>query len=234
MKNITIKGFEHYLIDENGKVYNSISNTKFGGKQIRKNPKELKSWPNKNTGYHTVVLRSEIHKPICVYVHRLVAAAYLPNPLNLPEVNHKDFNVSNNKLENIEWVTRKQNNHHRKTQKTKSEYTPKIDAIVSNTTLLNDGIELYKKYGKLDILCKLWNCSLPYCSNILKMNGIKIYKKNKLPIYLKETLLFEYQNTNMKPKEFKKYIKDKYDISITGYLYVEIRKAFPSITYYKK
>jgi predicted nucleic acid-binding protein len=230
MKNITITEFKHYLIDINGIVYNTIQYV-FGKKQIRKEPRQLKSWPNKNTGYHTVVLRNAIDKPNCVYVHRLVALAYLPNPLNLPEVNHKDFDVSNNKLENLEWVTKEQNAHHRRTQKTKSQYTPKIDAVVSNPILLKEGIELYKKHGRLDAITELWNCSTIYCSNILKMNGVKIFKKNKLSHYLKVKLLFEYQNTNMKPRHFKEYIKDKYKLDITGYLYVELRKGLPEKSY---
>ena len=39
-------------------------------------------------------------------VHRLVATYFIPNPDNLPEVNHKDLNKSNNKVSNLEWVSR--------------------------------------------------------------------------------------------------------------------------------
>jgi len=42
-------------------------------------------------------------------IHRLVAETFLPNPDNLPEVNHKDKNTKNPKLENLEWCTRKDN-----------------------------------------------------------------------------------------------------------------------------
>ena len=42
-------------------------------------------------------------------VHRLVAETFLPNPSNLPEVNHKDENVGNNCVDNLEWATTKYN-----------------------------------------------------------------------------------------------------------------------------
>ncbi len=49
-----------------------------------------------------------------IYVHRMVAAAFLDNPMNLPQVNHKDGDPANNEVSNLEWVTNQQNAIHAK------------------------------------------------------------------------------------------------------------------------
>lgn len=64
-----------------------------------------------NNGRQVVGLTTN-GKTMNKYVHRLVAQAFIPNPLNKPEVNHLDFDKLNNNIQNLEWVTEKENIQH--------------------------------------------------------------------------------------------------------------------------
>lgn len=57
------------------------------------------------TGYVQVHMRDITGKNCVRYIHRLVAEAFLPNPNNFPQVNHKDGNKLNNTVDNLEWCS---------------------------------------------------------------------------------------------------------------------------------
>lgn len=96
---IPIEEGSNYLVTEDGKVFSEFTK------------KFLKNSLSKGTGYYVVnVIKQGKRMP--EYIHRLVAIAFLPNPLNLPEVNHKDGNRLNNHKNNLEWCTGEQNLKH--------------------------------------------------------------------------------------------------------------------------
>lgn len=77
--------------------------------------------PKKYTnGYFFVApCKNGLKKP--TLLHRLVATHFIPNPDNLPEINHKDENKANNRASNLEWCTHKYNSNYG----TKGERTSK-------------------------------------------------------------------------------------------------------------
>ena len=68
---------------------------------------------NDTKGYPMVVMFDKHNKPKTPKRHRLVAEAFLLNPLNKPQVNHIDANKENNDLTNLEWVTNSENHAHK-------------------------------------------------------------------------------------------------------------------------
>ncbi|MBO7715231.1 MAG: HNH endonuclease [Methanobrevibacter sp.] len=79
---------------------------------VRQNKKNklLKPYISKQNGYAYIYIRDNNGKYLNKRIHRLVAETFIPNPLNKCDVNHKDFNRSNNCVNNLEWVTRSENN----------------------------------------------------------------------------------------------------------------------------
>ena len=92
-------GFEkHYLVSIDGEIL-ALRN--------KNGKRKLKPYIDKD-GYCRVRLRGE-GKTVWIGVHKIVAMAFLDNPNNYTMVNHKNFIRSDNRLENLEWCTPKEN-----------------------------------------------------------------------------------------------------------------------------
>lgn len=99
-----INGYEGYAVTRNGVVYSLP----------RKRVKKLrikKAVANMKVDYLRVSLCKN-GKDELIYIHRLVAEAYIPNPENKPMVNHINGIKSDNRVENLEWVTDQENRTH--------------------------------------------------------------------------------------------------------------------------
>lgn len=78
---------------------------------VRRDGKVLKPYARKRDGYMVLTL-SKNGVQRSVRVHRIVAEAFVPNPENLFEINHKDEDRGNNAASNLEWCTHKANCNH--------------------------------------------------------------------------------------------------------------------------
>lgn len=93
-----IPGYEDYQITSWGRVYN-------------KRTQKYMSFEENEKGYLQVRMVKD-GKRKKFKVHRLVAGEFIPNPLDKPQVNHKDGNKKNNSISNLEWVTNQENCDH--------------------------------------------------------------------------------------------------------------------------
>ena len=86
------------------------------------------------------------------FIHRLIAILYVPNPLNLLQVNHKDLDKTNNNSNNLEWCTNDYNTEH--------SY---LNGRLSGNTKLstNDVLSILSSKLSTKQLAKLYNVAIP-------------------------------------------------------------------------
>lgn len=96
---IDVPDYIGYSVSSKGRIRKSVNNHYI----------LLHAW---NMSGYDVIDMSKNNESSSYLVHRLVATAFLPNPENKPQVNHKDGNKKNNCIENLEWCTASENTQH--------------------------------------------------------------------------------------------------------------------------
>ena len=164
-----IKGYEgKYKIGGNGHIIS----------YIRSYPCVIKPWLDSKGRYYMITLPNDQNKRHRELVHRLVAEAFIDNPLNFPEVNHKDSNTHNNKATNLEWCTSAYNMAH-----SYSNMPPDRNRR-SCILVFPDGSQMkFESYADVQRYREKYN--LPFGKYALdyygKSKGFKLIKLNKTP-----------------------------------------------------
>ena len=106
-----VVGYEGlYQVSNLGRVksYAHLVNCRGGGKRIQ--PSKMLTCCFDGKYYHVTLFKNNVRK-VCL-VHRLVASAFVDNPLCKQQINHIDGNKKNNVASNLEWVTQRENIKH--------------------------------------------------------------------------------------------------------------------------
>ena len=136
-----IPNYEKYLINENGVIISYRTH------------KPMKTFIDKK-GYEKIDFKINGKRIRSLLVHRLVALTFIPNPNNLPQVNHKDENKQNNNVNNLEWCDGKYNSNYgtrnkRITQTRYKYYSKPVIQLTKNNEFVKEFkyVEETKKYG---------------------------------------------------------------------------------------
>lgn len=137
-----IEGFDgRYSVSTFGRVWNNETNKLLSGSR------------NKTTGYIRVYLR-KCNKGKTYGVHRLVAKAFLPNPKNLPQVNHRDENKLNNRVDNLEYCSAQYNIDYSRSKE-----------VVQKDLKTGEVIAVFKSTGEAERQTGVDNASIAHCCN---------------------------------------------------------------------
>lgn len=143
----TIIGYGDYAVSNKGRVKSKereITRKKMGAYNVKE--RLLSQYVNKY-GYKCVSLQKD-NKRITLPVHRLVLTTFQPINNDDLQVNHKDGNKLNNSLDNLEWVTAKENIEHAQKMGLRTHFTKRIVKIEGNKKTYYNSVQEAEKENK--------------------------------------------------------------------------------------
>jgi len=147
MRWVVVKDFPWLLVSETGRVLRlarSCQKTR-NGKPVNWIYLPEKELQSRITGAGYLAVQTKIQqKRSTLYVHRLIADAFIAKPFGCNEVNHKDGNKQNNSVKNLEWTTHSQNLLHAHATGLYTNQSLQVDQIIEIKQRLNDGEIAYR------------------------------------------------------------------------------------------
>lgn len=172
-----VKDFEGlYQVSNRGRVRSLDKKVCCG---IKNNPEVVKKGrilnPLKTGSNYLFVQIYKNRKPKIIFIHRLVAQAFIPNPNNYSIVNHRDENPLNNDVDNLEWCNQSYNinygNRNRKVAEKLKNY-PKFSHKVIQKTLDGKIIKSWESISEANRVLNIQRSGIAKCCmNKLKTSG---------------------------------------------------------------
>ena len=145
-----IKDFPGYFITEDGRVFSARKKKALGERNGTKSYLDYNNLIELSQsftfdGYSRVNIINKENKRLTKRVHRLVAENYIPNPDNLPQINHKDENKNNNNVSNLEWCDNQYNAEY-----SKCKFKWIIENLITNEIIEVINLSKFLKENNLD------------------------------------------------------------------------------------
>lgn len=184
-----VKGFEdYYEVSDKGRVRRKKGKTIYKDGRLAEFSQTILKQGKNSKGYLRVYL-SVKSKKYTRSVHRIVAETFLENPENKKTVNHKDCDKTNNEVNNLEWMTNKENMRHafkngcyderdRNTINNLGSYKEGRKGSENHAAILNEQKvteirSLRKKGLKLKEIARIYNVSISVVSSVSKYRSWK-------------------------------------------------------------
>lgn len=221
---------EVWVKTKESEYYEVSSHFRFKSLKPCKNglPPVILSTPISKTGYFVVNMyidgKNHVKK-----AHRLFAQAFIPNPENLPQINHKDGNKLNNSISNLEWCTGEFNVRHA----FKTGLIPKcLGENQSATVLKNEQVlKIFKSKKSSRLLSIEYGCSPSAVSSIKTgktwgwLTGLN-YSKSRERVKFSNKIILEVFNSN----DGWAHISNKYGVSISHIGFIKSGRAYSKLT----
>ena len=210
-----IKGYEGiYMVSNLGRIKSLVG---WNGREYIKRDKLLNPYKQKvgQEYYRSVVKLRKNGKKKDKKVHRLVADAFIPNPENKPNINHKDGNPLNNIVSNLEWCTQQENiTHAIETGLRKLKHIPKKEL---------ERLYIEQKKSPREI-GEMFNVSSSLITNRIKKYNIKkrSYSESKIQYNLTRKFIIKELKTKTQAQLAKEVGCDK---SLISHYYKKIKNG---------